>query len=107
VQLAVAFGGIVAGFRQAYLLRAHKLRSEWWILISGVGWMLAALSSGAADALGRAHFIRGLAGAIVYLGLTAAGGLVLGATTGVVLVRLLRAPTVGHNPPTEHRELMA
>jgi hypothetical protein len=92
VQLALGIGGILAGTWQAYLLRAHKLGSEWWVLISGLGWTLAALAYGVADALGRSHWFRAPSGALIYLGITAIGGLLLGGTTGVVLVRSLGAP---------------
>ncbi len=90
VQLAVAVGGIVTGIWQAYLLRTRVRRAAWWVVVSAVGWTLASLAAGTADAMTRGHPIPGITGALLYLGIVAAGGLVLGASTGVGLVRLLR-----------------
>jgi hypothetical protein len=91
VQLAVAAGGIAAGLWQACLLRPRATRAGWWILISAFGWALAALVAGSADTMTRGHAVRGIAGALLYLAIVAIGGLVLGASTGMGLVRLLRS----------------
>jgi hypothetical protein len=89
VQLAVAVGGGVAGIWQAYLLRSRVPRAAWWVAVSAVGWTLAGVAAGSADTLSRATAFHGVAGALIYLGIVACGGLVLGALTGVGLVRLL------------------
>ena len=105
VDVAVALGGITAGVWQAYLLRTRATHAAWWVLASAVGWTLAALSAAWADALLRAHAIRGATGAAIYLGLTAAGGLLLGAATGLALVRLLQrsSPAVTERLPRPGR----
>ena len=89
--LAVAAGGLLMGVWQAFLLRRHVRAPAWWILASAVGWTLAAGVAYLADAEGRgSHVVRGIAGALLYLGTVAAGGLILGFVTGVVLPRLAR-----------------
>lgn len=92
VYAALAIGGITTGIWQAYLLRKHAPQFGWWVLISAFGWTLAAITAGLGDALPRTLPIRGLAAALVYLGLTAVGGLVLATATGVGLVHLLHGP---------------
>lgn len=91
VQLAVATGGVATGLWQSYLLRSRAQQAGWWILISAFGWTLAALAAGSADTLTRGHAIRGVTGALLYLAIVGVGGLILGAATGVGLVRLLRS----------------
>ena len=89
LQAAVAIGGTTTGVWQAYLLRSHTAHPACWVPASALGWTLAALSALAADLLFRVQTIRGLAGALAYLALIGIGGLILGASTGVALVRLL------------------
>jgi hypothetical protein len=91
VQLAVASGGVAAGLWQAYLLRSRVRQAGWWIMISAFGWTLAALAAASADTITRGHAVRGVGGALLYLGIVGIGGLILGASTGVGLVRLLRS----------------
>jgi len=43
----------------------------------------------------RAHAIRGIWGALGYLGLVALGGLVLGVVTGMTLAWMLKREAVG------------
>jgi hypothetical protein len=88
--LAVALGGLLIGVWQAFLLRPHVQAPGWWILANGVGWTLAAGMALLADSWVRGQAIRGVPGALLYLGLVAGGGLILGLVTGVVLPRLLR-----------------
>lgn len=91
----VAAGGIVVGLWQAVLLRA-RFRSAWaWVAASAVGWLLAAGTSSIADALFKAHKIRGISGLLAYLGLIASGGLVLGLVTGPCLAWLVRREKAG------------
>ena len=101
LQLAVAFGGIIAGMWQAYLLRRSVTRPARWILASGIGWTLAALAAGSADAFVRSLAIRGLAGAVIYLGIIAVGGLVLGVSTGLALTRMIRPAAVQANTASD------
>lgn len=96
LQVAVALGGVSVGACQAWLLRRHVARPLLWMVVSLAGWALAALPTLGADRMFRTHAMRGLWGGLLYLGLLAIGGLVLGLVTGPALRRLLTPPT----PPT-------
>ncbi|MYA51545.1 MAG: hypothetical protein F4045_07580 [Chloroflexi bacterium] len=73
VTMAVVFGAAV-GVVQWLMLRLHVAGAGWWVLASGVGWVVSGFAAGVTD--------------------TAAGwavlGAVYGAITGSVLVWLLR-----------------
>jgi hypothetical protein len=97
LQLAVAFGGVTVGAWQAYLLRRRVARPLWWIPASGLGWTLAAMAAGSADTFFRAHAIRGLAGAVIYLGIIAVGGVVLAVPTGLALIQMIRPASAQAN----------
>jgi hypothetical protein len=84
----VVTGGVIVGLWQAMLLRARALGAGWWVAGSAAGWTLAAAVATAADVLGRTRALRGLAGAAAYLGIVAAGGLVLGLATAAALGRI-------------------
>lgn len=86
----VALGGLLAGSWQAVLLRRSLAGPTWWVLASALGWTLAGAMAAGADRLVRAHAIRGLVGAGTYLALVAAGGLILGLLTGLVLANRWR-----------------
>ena len=83
--VSVAVGGLVAGVWQAWLLRARFRNTIVWVFGALLGWTLAGSAAAGADLIGRSQSIRGIAGALVYLGIIAAGGLILGATTGITL----------------------
>jgi hypothetical protein len=85
---AVTVGGIIVGGWQAFIFRSRLRMGWWWILASVLGWSLAA-GTAAADALPRSS-VRGIWGAVLYLGIVAAGGLVLGLITGVCLAWMFR-----------------
>lgn len=87
----VALGGLLAGIWQWRLLRSRFHHAGWWVLASTLGWSLAA----GAAALANAQPLRGIWGALLFLAITAGGGLILGAVTGMALVRLLREKTHG------------
>ena len=86
--VAVAFGGVIVGIWQAFLLRPHLPNTIWWVVGSAVGWPLAAATAAFADSL--SHSLRGVWGAVAFLGVVAGGGLILGLVTGMPLVWLLR-----------------
>ncbi len=90
LQVSVALGGIIVGVWQAFLLRPCLRNTGWWVVGSVVGWALASGMVAVADPLSRTPSLRGIWGALVYLGIIAGGGLVLGLVTGISLVRLLR-----------------
>jgi hypothetical protein len=90
LHLAVAAGGLVVGAWQALLLRPRFPQAPVWIPASLVAWTLAAGTTALADLSRYARWPRGLAGALVYLGLIGVGGLVLGVITGAVLGWMLR-----------------
>lgn len=88
--VSVALGGIIAGGWQALILQP-RLRQTWlWVVASALGWTLAAGAAGAADNLVRSHSVRGIWGAVLYLGIVVGGGLVLGLVTGICLAWMLR-----------------
>lgn len=84
----VAVGGLIAGAWQARLLRPHFRGTGSWVAASAVGWSLSAGAAALADAGRVSQSVRGLAGALLFLGIVALGGLVLGIVTGAAL-RLL------------------
>jgi len=88
--LSVALGGLIAGVWQSRLLRSQSRNAGWWILASVAGWSLAACTALISDNLFRSHSIRGIWGALAYLGIIASGGLILGLVTGISLVWMLR-----------------
>lgn len=88
--VAVATGGLLSGAWQAVLLRGHVRAPAWWVLANVGGWSLAAGMAFVADASLRSHSVRGVPGALLYLGAIAAGGLLLGTVTGAVLQWMLR-----------------
>lgn len=88
--LSVAVGGLLAGTGQALVLRARVGDRAWlWVPASGLAWALSAAASGVADSWMRAHSLRGIGGALVYLGITASGGLILGLVTAWPLAWIL------------------
>lgn len=90
--LYVALGGLISGGWQAILLKPH-CRTAWlWVVANSLGWALAAGSAFLADQLVRAQSLRGLLGAGLYLGVVAAGGLVLGSVTGGFMARMFHLP---------------
>jgi hypothetical protein len=89
VYVCVLMGGLIVGIWQAVLLRPHVRNAHLWVVASLVGWSLAALTISTADVLQRSQSLRGLWGALVYLGIIAAGGVVLGLVTGTVFARFV------------------
>lgn len=87
---ALLLGGVAIGAWQSLILRSRLRRAGWWMLASVVGWALAGGMAASADALSRSQGLRGIWGALAYLGIVAGGGLVLGLVTGAALVWLLR-----------------
>ncbi len=86
----VAAGGVIVGAWQALLLRARYAGAGWWVPASILGWLLAAWMAGVSDRLLQAHAVRGLAGAGLYLGPIALGGVAVGLVTGWALRYRLR-----------------
>lgn len=88
--LAIVLGGLIVGSWQALILRSRLPKTGLWIVASALGWTLAAGTAAMADS-SRARAIRGIWGAVAYLGIIAAGGLVLGIVTGLCLAWLFRS----------------
>jgi hypothetical protein len=86
--VSVAVGGIIVGVLQAIILRARFRKTLWWVVTSALGWTLA-------DPVSRSHALRGLWGAVVYLGIVATGGLILGLVTGVCLAWMFEHERAG------------
>lgn len=91
LQLCVMVGGLVVGVWQARLLRPVVRGRAAWVVASTMGWTLAAGMVAVADATARAGQLQGLFGALVFLGMVALGGVVLGLVTGATLSRMVRA----------------
>lgn len=89
LQVCVVLGGLIVGAWQAVILGRRFVRTWLWLIGSALGFTLAAGCATLADWLGRAHGLRGIWGALAYLGTIAAGGLILGVVTGVPLRRLV------------------
>lgn len=83
--IAVAVAGLTAGLAQARLLAPHGVDASRWVIASGAGWTGAAVAAALADSMTRWSTIRGLPGALLYLGLVGLGGVVLGLATSVPL----------------------
>jgi hypothetical protein len=90
--LCIALAGLIAGVWQALILRSRFRNAWWWVVGSVAGWTLASGLAAAADSVSRSRSLPGIGGALVYLGIVASGGLVLGLVTGLALVRMLREP---------------
>ena len=91
IYVCVLIGGLIAGIWQAVLLWSHVRNAHLWVVASLVGWSLAALTISTADVLQRSQSLRGLWGALAFLGIIGAGGVVLGLVTGSAFARF--APT--------------
>jgi hypothetical protein len=89
--IAATAGGALVGVWQALLLRDRVRGAPWWIPVTTVGWALAAVAVYAADHLVRGTGSRGVSGALLFLVLVAAGGLLLGAVTGTALSQMTRS----------------
>lgn len=87
--VVVAIGGVIVGGWQALLLRRAASRAGWWVPASLVGWSLAALVAALPDRLLTAQAIRGVPALLLYLGIVATGGVVLGAVSGATLAWLV------------------
>jgi len=86
----IAIGGLIVGVWQAFILSSQLHKIGLWTAASVLGWFLAAVTSSIADSVPRSQAIRGIWGALAYLGIVAAGGLILGSVTGVCLAWLFR-----------------
>jgi len=85
--VCVGLGGLIVGTWQAYLLRSHLRAAGVWVVASVLGWTAAAGSAAAADLLVKSHSVTGIPGALAYLGIVMAGGVILGVVTGLVLAQ--------------------
>lgn len=87
---SVALGGFIVGTWQALILRPRFHNTRWWVVASTLGWALAGGAAAVADGLSHWQPLRGVWGAVAFLGIVAAGGLILGLVTGVSLVWMFR-----------------
>lgn len=92
--VCILLGGLIVGVWQAGILRPYFTNAGVWVAACGLGWSLAAASAAVSDFLFQSKFVRGIPGALAYLGVIAAGGLILGAVTGIVIARLNRLPSM-------------
>ncbi|HZI85262.1 MAG TPA: hypothetical protein VFD48_00400 [Pyrinomonadaceae bacterium] len=85
LSIFVALGGVLAGALQAFILQSH-FRKAWLLVVASVsGWALAGGGALLAEHISRTNSLRGIMGALVYLSIAAAGGLILGSITGLCL----------------------
>ena len=88
--ICIAIGGLVAGLWQASIL-SSRYSSAWiWVLASTGGWALAGALALYADSLSKNRSLRGVWGALAYLGMISLGGLVVGVVTGAALLWISR-----------------
>jgi hypothetical protein len=85
LEINIAVGGFLVGLAQSLLLRSQFAGTWKWIVMSTIGWGLGGATSAVADKMLRAHAVRGLTGALAYLGIIAGGGLILGVATSISL----------------------
>jgi hypothetical protein len=71
--IAGIIGGLLSGLLQMRLLKPYSLKSSWWLVISTMGWGLCFLSMRTPKSF-------------------LAGGIILGAITGVGLLLIIRLP---------------
>ena len=90
LQASVGLAGVIVGVWQTRILASTTRATGWWVIGSVVGFLLAAGMTAIADWVFRAHAIRGLQGALTFLGIIAGGGLLLGLVTGLTLAWLRR-----------------
>lgn len=88
VYAAVAVAGLLAGVWQARLLRQRFAGALAWVGASVAGWVLASGAVAIADLLQRERSLRGILGALAFLGTVAVGGLLLGLVTGIAIARI-------------------
>jgi len=83
---SIVIGGLVAGLLQARVLRLGAGRAAVWAAASTLGWALG----GTTVVLNERVLPRtpGIIGALIYVGVILIGGILLGATTGLVLPRV-------------------
>ena len=93
--VAIIAAGLTAGALQARLLKPHGLAPLSWIGASALGWTAASLMAAFADSLTRWSSVRGIPGAVLYLGLVGAGGVLLGAATSLPLRSIAAAARPG------------
>jgi hypothetical protein len=95
----IGLGGLIAGIWQAALLSRRFRSTAIWVLASAGGWALAGAFALSADGWSRTQSLRGVWGALAYLGMISVGGLVVGLVTGAALAWLVsragRVTTVG------------
>jgi hypothetical protein len=85
----IALGGFIVGAWQASILKTRLSGTASWVVASAVGWTLAGAAALMSDTP-QLRAIRGLAGALAYLGVIAVGGLILGLVTGAALAWMLK-----------------
>jgi len=86
---SIVVGGLLVGLLQWRLLRLDPGRGAGWFVASLAGWALG----GSTVVLNERVFPKmpGIVGALMYIGVILTGGILLGATTGLILPRTLEA----------------
>ena len=89
---SIVVGGLVVGLLQWRVLRLGAGRGAAWVLASVVGWALGGSTVVLNDKV--LPKTPGILGALIYIGVVLVGGILLGATTGLVVPQVL-----GTTPP--------
>jgi hypothetical protein len=85
----VVVGGIVVGLVQWLLLRRATPHATWWLVATPIGWLLASVFILINDLWIRGGLrIPGIVGALLYVGIVLAGGIVLGLCTAPAARRM-------------------
>lgn len=89
---SIVVGGLVVGLLQWRALHLDAGRGVSWVVASVVGWTLGGSTVVVNEKL--LPKTPGIVGALIYIGVVFIGGILLGATTGLVVPRVLTA--IGH-----------
>ena len=95
----VALGGVSAGILQWNLLRRVSEGAAWWLVASPVAWMAAATTVAVSDQVfqvsRRVPLLNGLPGALLYLAVVLAGGVLLGGAGAPAVRRIMAGSRSG------------
>lgn len=87
---SIVIGGLVVALLQWRVLQLDAGRAATWVVASVVGWSLGGSTVVLNDRV--LPKTPGILGALIYIGVILTGGILLGATTGLVLPRIFGTP---------------
>ncbi len=86
--ISIAAGGLLTGLLQMRLLPRRSAKMNLWPVAGFAGWALAGGASSLADSLRFVSNVTGVLGALLYILIVLAGGVILGTVTGGVLMKM-------------------